>query len=587
MGREILITPNRNTTGSTLEPTISFSGATNGSINLKVEDDGSIVFEGTNGGLFNITDSKNGLLHSVNDVSGLPILSVYSDDRVIAGAYNQNALVVNSDKVGIGIPNPSEKLHVSGNTIVNGDYLMLSDTLTTIPALNFKGFVDIQNSDDNIGYFGYNLNSSGETGLFIYNESVAGGGIETFGSTHIRGGGPHVVGSDFYRNKILISANNSSDGMVIKPKADDPSATLWFEMDTASVMILKGDGSPGSGNAFLGVALNPDGTEMPTSNLQIGGTGTTGTFQYRDGNQQSGYVLTSDSDGNATWQVSTGGGTGSTTIVQFTGNTSASCITDLYVTNVHGCSPITFWDQLQHNGSTASGLFSTAFGQTTAIGNYSHAEGESTVASGTSSHAEGTSTVAGGDFSHAEGNFTTASGPNSHSQGIYTIASGNGSHAGGVGQNSVSKVRASELGAFNHSVVDSVYSGGGASNILTFILGGYNNSAAGEGCGVIGGTWNTVNSNAIPNPVNSVIVGGFNNVIHTGLGSVILGGNGLTGTSTYTVYVPDFVIKRAAAVPTTSTDTVGEKGSITYDDDFLYIKARTGRWGRIALDFGF
>ena len=279
MGREILITPNRSTTGSTLEPTISFSGATNGTINLKVEDDGSLVFEGVNGGLFNITDSKSGLLHSVNDVSGLPILSVYSDDRVIAGAYNQNALVVNSDKVGIGIPNPSEKLHVSGITIVNSDYLMLSDTLTTIPALNFKGFVNVQDSDDNIGYFSLNLNTSGETGLFIYNNSVVGGGIQTFGSNHIRNGGPHVVGSDFYRNKILISANNSSDGMVIKPKADDPLATLWFEMDTASVMILKGDGTPGGGNAFLGIALNPDGTEMPSSNLQIGGTGTTGTVQ--------------------------------------------------------------------------------------------------------------------------------------------------------------------------------------------------------------------------------------------------------------------------------------------------------------------
>lgn len=242
-------------------------------------------------------------------------------------------MVNGGGNVGIGVISATTKLHISGDTIVNSDYLMLSDTLTTIPSLNFKGFINTQDSDDNIGYFGLNLNSSGETGLFIYNESVAGGGIQTFGSNHIRDAGPHVVGSDFYRNKILISANNSSDGMVIKPKADDPLATLWFEMDTASVMILKGDGTPGGGNAFLGIALNPDGTEMPTSNLQIGGTGTTGTFQYRDGNQQNGYVLTSDADGNATWQVPTGGGGGGT----FTGNTSASCITDLYLTNIYGC----------------------------------------------------------------------------------------------------------------------------------------------------------------------------------------------------------------------------------------------------------
>jgi hypothetical protein len=124
MPRDIRIQPNRSTTGSTQQPTIFFSGTTAASINLKVEDDGSIVFEGNNGGLFNITDSKDGLLSSVNDVSGLPIFSVYSSDKIIAGGYNQNALVVDNDKVFIGtntVPVPAgTELTVSGNTLIYG-----------------------------------------------------------------------------------------------------------------------------------------------------------------------------------------------------------------------------------------------------------------------------------------------------------------------------------------------------------------------------------------------------------------------------------------------------------------------------------
>jgi len=76
-------------------------------------------------------------------------------------------------------------------------------------------------------------------------------------------------------------------------------------MDGTSVMKLQGDGA---GKANLGIAMSQDGTETASANLQIGGTGTTGTFKYIDGNEQSGYVLTSDADGNATWQVSTASG---------------------------------------------------------------------------------------------------------------------------------------------------------------------------------------------------------------------------------------------------------------------------------------
>ena len=132
------------------------------------------------------------------------------------------------------------------------------------------------------------------------------------------------------------------------------------------------------------------------------------------------------------WSALNSGGTSTTIIQQLTGNTSASCISNLYVSNIYGCSPITIHDSIKSVGSTASGLLSTALGSgTQAIGNYSHAEGINTQAIGDYSHAEGEYTIARGITSHAEGSGTTAIGNYSHAEGRFTIASGNTSHAEG------------------------------------------------------------------------------------------------------------------------------------------------------------
>jgi len=113
MSRDIFIKPNRGATGPNLYPEIAFSGTSSITpIKLKVDDDGSVLFTGTYGVLFNISDNKDGLLHSVNDISGLPILSVYSYDYVQMGKWDKNTLVVNSDLVGVGLTAPSTKLHI-------------------------------------------------------------------------------------------------------------------------------------------------------------------------------------------------------------------------------------------------------------------------------------------------------------------------------------------------------------------------------------------------------------------------------------------------------------------------------------------
>ena len=118
----------------------------------------------------------------------------------------------------------------------------------------------------------------------------------------------------------------------------------------------------------------------------------------------------------------------------FTGNTSASCISNLYVSNVYGCSPITIHDSIKSVGSSATGITSFAFGDTTvAAGDYSHAEGESTQAIGNYSHAEGSSTITTGTYSHAEGDSAQAIGGYSHAEGYLTKTIGDYSHTEGNG----------------------------------------------------------------------------------------------------------------------------------------------------------
>jgi hypothetical protein len=79
----------------------SFNTATSGSI-LTVIGSGSaqpiFTVQGSQGELFSITDSLTGSLFSVNDISGLPILEVFSDNTTLIGNY-QDPMLITTAKV--------------------------------------------------------------------------------------------------------------------------------------------------------------------------------------------------------------------------------------------------------------------------------------------------------------------------------------------------------------------------------------------------------------------------------------------------------------------------------------------------------
>jgi hypothetical protein len=94
--------------------------------------------------------------------------------------------------------------------------------------------------------------------------------------------------------------------------------------------------------------------------------------------------------------------------------------------------PLGQFSHAEGYSTVAMGINSHAEGNgSTASSNFSHAEGEGTNTRGIASHAEGASVLASGDYSHAEGVGSHAFGYASHSEGLETIASGAYQHVGG------------------------------------------------------------------------------------------------------------------------------------------------------------
>ena len=115
---------------------------------------------------------------SVNDISGIPILEVFSSDKVVMGTYGQNTLVVTGSLVGIGTASPSYRLHVDNDTLNTNDpalYVRNPNSNTAGVIAEFVGDSDaIQIKNINTGdYAIYNTQQS--NGIALYDGT---GGVE-------------------------------------------------------------------------------------------------------------------------------------------------------------------------------------------------------------------------------------------------------------------------------------------------------------------------------------------------------------------------------------------------------------------------
>jgi hypothetical protein len=276
--------------------------------------DNNIILGSTNSFITNSYLSTNGVSILGGDNNSI----LGGGNSAIIGGQNNTILSSPQRAVILGgqnITGTTDDTVYVPNLIVTNDHILHSDSVLEVEDLpstfedELKGQVTYFSWSGLTTHTTSNDNPEGRVGFLMGNFSnfptTKTYGFLTYYNSGYTRTGTSSVGADFYRDKLVLKAADGTNGIIINPQANNPSGNLWFEIGGSSVMKLKGDGT---GKANLGIAMNPNGTEDATANLQIGGTGTTGTFKYVDGNEQSGYVLTSDSDGNASWAASAGGG---------------------------------------------------------------------------------------------------------------------------------------------------------------------------------------------------------------------------------------------------------------------------------------
>jgi len=129
-------------------------------------DDIVMAIDGAQGRLFEVTDQLSGSLFSVNDISGIPIFEVFSDDTVNIGTFNDEAIVVEGNEATIGLANgtvgaPSLNFTSDGNT---GFYRSTTDTIAI--AINGQSKFNINSSRAYVaGALGVGTTTPTTTGL--------------------------------------------------------------------------------------------------------------------------------------------------------------------------------------------------------------------------------------------------------------------------------------------------------------------------------------------------------------------------------------------------------------------------------------
>jgi len=327
---------------------------------------------------------------------------------------------------------------------------------------------------------------------------------------------------------------NNSTYILTSERNDGVAFNTDLSVLASDIFVLSGVYNPSTG---IVTYTNSTGGTFQVSGFTTGMTDSFTTNAYLSGNQLR---FDNNIQGSNFYNVDL-------SPIAFSGG-SGSCISNLYISNLYGCSPITIHDSLQHTGSNASGALSTAFGfNTTASGNHSHAGGFTSfenklVANGTTSFVH--STVTGSTKTYgAYGNYSSILGG---LQNIIESGSTNSSILGGK-ENVINPnvERSTILGGQNitATTTDTVYvpnininSTPTNNNSLTQILG--RNSTTGQleyrdastlGSGdtfVTGGTFSATTLTLDRNDGNSITVTGFTSTSGISLTDLSVGSEG-------------------------------------------------------------
>lgn len=233
--KNILITPNR---GQANEPKIEFVGSSSLPITLKVLDDNSLSWEGSEGQLFSITNNlSTGTIFSVNDISGVPSIEVDADGTVVLAEFSGN--------VGVGTASPSHKLTVSGTLSASvGLFDSITGSLagTATTALTASNVNILSADDDNNSYkvvfasdFEGSLRVKGDEDGFNYNPFT-----NTLSNVTLNGTATQV--SQTLTRGSYLTGNNYNGS----------AATTWAVDATSANTASKVVARDGSGNFSAG-----------------------------------------------------------------------------------------------------------------------------------------------------------------------------------------------------------------------------------------------------------------------------------------------------------------------------------------------
>ena len=157
--KDILITPNK---GTSSIPEVSFVGLDNSPIKLRVLDDNTLSFEGSEGQLFSINNNlTSGTIFAASDISGVPSIAVDASGRVDIARYNGSLNVGpnsnTTDRV-LGVTGEIAVTSPTGSSTPAGIGFWEGGTISGTPPA--KIFWDGPGYVDNSNYFSINTNST-------------------------------------------------------------------------------------------------------------------------------------------------------------------------------------------------------------------------------------------------------------------------------------------------------------------------------------------------------------------------------------------------------------------------------------------